>query len=839
MTPSGYLPPVVVEILGDWDKLKRTLAEVKSALKDLSGARTDVRLGADLTDLRVQLARAKAMIADFRRSQDASVKLTSDADMLSLGTALAEMKAAALADPVRVPVIPSIGLPAWARFGMSPLASAGLALGGLVGGPISSYVRNAERTSLLSALGGGGGGGMSFFGARGPWGGLFGLPRMGSPLSLLFGLTPERVLGLAAGLVGSFGGAVAGGGLLAAGGLATMGVGMGTDMAGIGQAIGDTRQLTQAQNQLNQATSLYGPSSRQAAAAAANFKYVLHGFPAVAQQAVYSAMLTGQAFHQAFNKATGEAEKLGAVILSEVMKAGMKFLPTIGKFAAENMKIIARGMQPILALATHGGLRVFTDLEKLFQANLPMAMHAADEAFRLFLNTIDTAAKATGGFIPAIDRFLTRMNTPSGLRRWDTEIGSLIGMFKTWLSFFYEIGRVILAVFRPAAGAGTKLIAAFAAELKNLADALDKPGMQHKLEGLFNVHMQQTLTLINGLFRAGGPILIAFLNALIPIETSAGKLGLALMAPIKWLSWLIVHVPGLAQVLGTLLVVNKLVKGFQAMLGFFKGLTIVTQVVNYIRDLQVAFLGLDVALDANVIGLVILALVALGAAAYEIYRHWNVIWPAMKKVLADVGSFFITMFRHLVDVFLNFVGAILHGAVDAFGWLPGLGSKLRQAARDFDVFHRSVDNSLSETAIQARNAGLTLAKSFVGTAQAYINGHPIQAHVIASGAGAGYVTGVRAVTGRTVAVTSAAGRYVTRPMLSWIGEGGPEAVLPLTNPGRMRSIVAGMPRGQRAALAGAVGGSGKNFGDIHIHVGSTNATPQQIASALAWQVKVA
>lgn len=79
----------------------------------------------------------------------------------------------------------------------------------------------------------------------------------------------------------------------------------------------------------------------------------------------------------------------------------------------------------------------------------------------------------------------------------------------------------------------------------------------------------------------------------------------------------------------------------------------------------------------------------------------------------------------------------------------------------------------------------------------------------------GDIIGVRAISGNAP-IYSAAGRYVDRPVLSWLGEGGkPEVVLPLTQPDRIRELVAD-PRvaGPLADAMGPAPSSSSAFGDI-------------------------
>lgn len=52
------------------------------------------------------------------------------------------------------------------------------------------------------------------------------------------------------------------------------------------------------------------------------------------------------------------------------------------------------------------------------------------------------------------------------------------------------------------------------------------------------------------------------------------------------------------------------------------------------------------------------------------------------------------LFKMWVDVWFGVVGAIVHGAAKAFGWVPGLGGKLKDAAAAFDRFRDRVNTAL-------------------------------------------------------------------------------------------------------------------------------------------------
>lgn len=52
--------------------------------------------------------------------------------------------------------------------------------------------------------------------------------------------------------------------------------------------------------------------------------------------------------------------------------------------------------------------------------------------------------------------------------------------------------------------------------------------------------------------------------------------------------------------------------------------------------------------------------------------------------------------RTLVSNYLNFVSTLIKGAAKAFGWVPGVGPKLRSAAKEFDSFKDRVNASLNK-----------------------------------------------------------------------------------------------------------------------------------------------
>lgn len=105
---------------------------------------------------------------------------------------------------------------------------------------------------------------------------------------------------------------------------------------------------------------------------------------------------------------------------------------------------------------------------------------------------------------------------------------------------------------------------------------------------------------------------------------------------------------------------------------------------------------LNVALTANPIGIIIVALAALAAGitiAWQKSATFRDILKDIAKVVLQVGIVVLEENKAIVNAFLWMAGTVVHAAASAFGWVPGLGSKLKGAATAFDGFRAGVNNS--------------------------------------------------------------------------------------------------------------------------------------------------
>lgn len=129
---------------------------------------------------------------------------------------------------------------------------------------------------------------------------------------------------------------------------------------------------------------------------------------------------------------------------------------------------------------------------------------------------------------------------------------------------------------------------------------------------------------------------------------------------------------------------------------------VAAKLVTAIGTIGKAFSALTTLLSANPYILIIVATVAL---VILIVKNWDTIrsflsatWEAIKSVAAAAWSGFKNIvtgaIRGVLDFFLEVAGKFLDAAVVAFGWIPGIGGKLKTAQAEFRNFRDSVNTSL-------------------------------------------------------------------------------------------------------------------------------------------------
>lgn len=199
---------------------------------------------------------------------------------------------------------------------------------------------------------------------------------------------------------------------------------------------------------------------------------------------------------------------------------------------------------------------------------------------------------------------------------------------------------------------------------------------------------------------------------------------------------------------------------------------------------------LNAAMDANPFILITTAVVAVGVAIWQAYEHsetfrhgLQAIGAWVKGPMADAfitfwhrmeqhaGSSFASVLgaiRFFVDAALDYFGMFIHGGATILGWVPGLGPKLKGAAKAFDTFKADVDSKFYSMQVDMRqwgqNLGNNLKAGFQSSGASDL-GTTVTYHRLGSTARVGMQA--RATGGPT---------YAYQPY--WVGEKGPEVFVP-------------------------------------------------------------
>lgn len=166
------------------------------------------------------------------------------------------------------------------------------------------------------------------------------------------------------------------------------------------------------------------------------------------------------------------------------------------------------------------------------------------------------------------------------------------------------------------------------------------------------------------------------------------------------------------------------------------------------RAATVAWTGaqwlLNAALEANPIGLVITAIALLTAGIIILYKKSD-------KAREIMNTAFVAIVRSA----LNMAGTVVHAAAKAFGWMPGIGPKLKGAAREFDAFKDRVNRSLDAIQDEKVTVHLNTEAAIYGTK----GGHYVGSTFVKYAAG-GSVWGAGTATSDSIPAMLSTGEHV-------------------------------------------------------------------------------
>jgi hypothetical protein len=307
----------------------------------------------------------------------------------------------------------------------------------------------------------------------------------------------------------------------------------------------------------------------------------------------------------------------------------------------------------------------------------PVRSSVAKRAFEDFSQSVvGAAAPIATAFLPALTGVLDKIGPK--LQSFASKVPEVVKVFTE--SFKSHGNDVTTQGFLGKIGTKDDV----APSIGNLAVILQGP-------------LQVAITAVVVAFRLAGAVL-------------ANVIGPALKSVTGWMKDHQAIVKAVALSVGTVVVAWKL----------WQGAILLWQAATKAAiAVQTAF---NVVLDANPIGLVIVAIAGMAAGLIYAYKNcdgfrhvvqetFNWIRDHWKLLVQIIGlpmepliqlALHFTEFkriaqealRKVVDSFLDMVGAILHTAASMFGWVPKVGDHLKGARDAFDRFRDSVNASL-------------------------------------------------------------------------------------------------------------------------------------------------
>lgn len=263
--------------------------------------------------------------------------------------------------------------------------------------------------------------------------------------------------------------------------------------------------------------------------------------------------------------------------------------------------------------------------------------------------------------------------------------GELGAAIQNLLPVFQIIGKVIasfagavLSDLVSVLGSLGTLIKAISPSLSKLATAFGEVFTQLENSGTFAILGDALESLTGPLAK----LINALVNALVPVLPIVIKLMADLTND---------------AIAGLAIVLTDVANAVTALVTKFPQLVpIVLGVVAAVKLWSVAQAALNLALDANPIGLLAVAVAAIAVGFYTAWEKSS----AFRDIIKDIGKVVIQMgimtlqgLKQITDGFDSFVGGVIDGAAKAFGWVPGLGPLLKNAAKNFDGFKSSTDTA--------------------------------------------------------------------------------------------------------------------------------------------------
>lgn len=506
--------------------------------------------------------------------------------------------------------------------------------------------------------------------------------------------------------------------------------------------------------------------------------------------------------------ATSNALTKGVVALGGWLKS---------KEAATNMKALTAAFTP---MATNLGAALgnfLRGLVNLFVAFLPTSVRMTggikslsdtflrwsqtldkNQGFQKFVAFVNTEGPKVWGYLGTITSALIKFIAAL------VPFGSIV--LTGLVNFIADIGKLDPAIIQAIAFAVSSLILAFKGAQIIQAVAVALGAVSSVVLAIGAVILAVGIAFVI-LFQKCQPFHDFVMNKLLPGLKSLWNLIWSNLKPALDAIWAAIQthvVPALESLWSS---VQKAWKNMQPFVQLVERIykvellgwkTVLTEVVIPALGLLIAAIGTVIRWLSEIVG-------ALSTVANYLIDHFQgavkTVTGAFTTAWNNVYKAFQTAVRNIVNTFLGLVGTIINGAAKAFGWVPGIGGKLKKAAKSFDQFKSDVNASLG--GIKPKTVPVTV--SFNGVPEGKITGHTYTSTTGFSYATGGHVRGPGSGTSDDIHASLSNGEYVVNARATARNR----YLLDRMNNGRMGYASGGAVGGGLGGLGGAAQTDGK------------------------------
>jgi len=399
------------------------------------------------------------------------------------------------------------------------------------------------------------------------------------------------------------------------------------------------------------------------------------------QITVTSKNKTGPGFAEALKEADGFAAKMG-VIFDRIGQQAQTRLKNIGKVGPTGGGIFA-GAAGLLAMAAPLGaagvamaafgavaIPVLTKVETAHK-NLLAAQLQYNKATTASGRASALAAeqRATAGLTDAQKGLMGQIG---GLQKsWNGLLNQMTPVIVTVAALAIKLGQTLMPIIQKLAPAGAKVVMDFLAPMTKLFNS--------------PIGVQFFAAVAKFAVQAGalvGPQIIRLLGVLMVLFMQLMPAGMKILQAL-----LPVIVTLVSDLTPVIVAVANLAAGLLTWLA-----------ANHLLIPAIAALGVALALSGGGWGIVLTGIVLVVAALMHAWRASAKFRDIVTTVFSDVGRLVLTFaqiwlkeLQIVANIWLIVIGVIVDGAAKAFGWIPGVGPKLKAAAKAFDGFRHDVN----------------------------------------------------------------------------------------------------------------------------------------------------